>query len=546
MDRRRLSIAKLRHCLPPFAATLVAAGGCLAGMPAPVLAQIVPVSDEIAISSPDGDYESGARVAADRNGGWGVTWSRRSLDEASEIGRLRRFDREGVAVPGTLRDHELAGADLGLDGEGQGVLAGVRLRPDVGGAEVDARCVDALGVPRGDRVRVDAGTISPFSRYPSNVRVATDSDGRSVVAWQEVPRVPLALPSVFFRRLLADCATQGEVVSLGGIGEVGRREPHVAYRRDGGFVLVWVEGAQVGQFQVKAQRFDADGAALAPAFPVSQGDSWWITEPRVAVARNGEFAVVWKVSAQPGTGSPTGASDGIVGRVFADDGTALGGELPLRLSRAQTASVPAVAAVGGTFVAVWGENGFVEEGSAVYGRAFAAAGPLGGEVVLNVEHTDPDNVRIAALGGNELVVVWDDLAEQTLPQDIVARRFVMVPPGTGCAEGSSALCLGAERFRIEVEWRDYQGRHGAGHAYPLTTDSGLFWFFGNTNMEVLVKVVNACAGFSRHWVYAAATTDVEYTLTATDTATGRSRSYFNPLGRRSAAITDSNAFATCP
>ncbi|MBP7588475.1 MAG: hypothetical protein KBA72_11035, partial [Thermoanaerobaculia bacterium] len=70
--------------------------------------------------------------------------------------------------------------------------------------------------------------------------------------------------------------------------------------------------------------------------------------------------------------------------------------------------------------------------------------------------------------------------------------------------------------------------------------------FSEANLEVLVKVVNACAGFSRHWVYAGATTDVEYTLTATDTATGRSRSYFNPLGRRAAAITDSDAFATCP
>ena len=128
----------------------------------------------------------------------------------------------------------------------------------------------------------------------------------------------------------------------------------------------------------------------------------------------------------------------------------------------------------------------------------------------------------------------------------LARQFVLVPPTSGCVESSSALCLGADRFRIAVEWRDYQGRRGTGHAYPLTSDSGLFWFFADTNLEVLVKVVDACAEFGRHWVYAAATTDVEYTLTAIDTATGRSRRYFNPLGRRSPAITDSDAFATCP
>ena len=134
----------------------------------------------------------------------------------------------------------------------------------------------------------------------------------------------------------------------------------------------------------------------------------------------------------------------------------------------------------------------------------------------------------------------------TLPPDIVARRFFLAPPPDECVDAGTVICLGHKRFQIEVEWHDYQGRRGSGHAYPLTDDSGLFWFFTDTNLEFLVKVVNACTGFSRHWVYAAATTDVEYTLKATDMSTGRSRTYFNPLGRRSAAITDSNAFSTCP
>lgn len=502
---------------------------------APAAGQIVPVSDEIAVSQRDGDYESGATVAADRLGGWGVTWQSEDLDFAHPTGRQRRFDRDGGSVSGTLRDHELVVADLGLDGEGKGVLVGVRARPELGGAEVDALCVDPLGAPRGARVRVDAGTISAASRLPSDVRVATATDGTSVVVWQESPRDAAIPPSVFFRRLLADCTPSGDVGSLGAVGVVGRREPHVAVRPEGGFVLTFVEGEQLEHLHVAAQQFDASATALAPSFAVSQTEQR-ASDPSVAVASDGKFAVVWGNAAR----------SSVAGRVFAADGGALGGELSLRLPRSPAAGVGAVAAVGASFVAAWSENGFVEEGSAVYGRVFEAAGPIGGEVVLNAEHTDPDSVRIAALGGNEFVVVWDDLAEQTLPQDIVARRFVLVPPGAGCAESSAALCLGAERFRISVEWRDYQGRRGAGHAYPLTGDSGLFWFFSEANLEVLVKVVNACAGFSRHWVYAGATTDVEYTLTATDTATGRSRSYFNPLGRRAAAITDSDAFATCP
>lgn len=48
------------------------------------------------------------------------------------------------------------------------------------------------------------------------------------------------------------------------------------------------------------------------------------------------------------------------------------------------------------------------------------------------------------------------------------------------------------------------------------------------------------------WVLAAATTNVEYTLTVTDTQTDEERVYGNPLGVQSPAITDTSAFATCP
>ena len=62
----------------------------------------------------------------------------------------------------------------------------------------------------------------------------------------------------------------------------------------------------------------------------------------------------------------------------------------------------------------------------------------------------------------------------------------------------------------------------------------------------MVKILDGC-GFNDHfWVFAAATTNVEYTLSVTDTQTGITKQYFNPLGTAAAAITDTGAFATCP
>ncbi len=115
-----------------------------------------------------------------------------------------------------------------------------------------------------------------------------------------------------------------------------------------------------------------------------------------------------------------------------------------------------------------------------------------------------------------------------------------------CRSGPETLCLGDQRFQIEVEWHSFDGTTGSGKAVAVgSEDSGLLWFFEADNWEMLVKVLDGCAFNDRFWVFAAATTTVEYTLRVTDTATGAVREYFKPLGTAAAAITDTDAFAAC-
>lgn len=63
---------------------------------------------------------------------------------------------------------------------------------------------------------------------------------------------------------------------------------------------------------------------------------------------------------------------------------------------------------------------------------------------------------------------------------------------------------------------------------------------------MLIKLLDACSSNDHFWVFKAATTDVEFTLTVTDTATNQTKSYFNPLGSTPPPILDTAAFATCP
>jgi ELWxxDGT repeat protein len=113
-------------------------------------------------------------------------------------------------------------------------------------------------------------------------------------------------------------------------------------------------------------------------------------------------------------------------------------------------------------------------------------------------------------------------------------------PG-GCVPSSTALCIGGGRFKVEAFWRDFQGNSGAGQAQPLTPDTGTFWFFSPDNVEVIVKVLDGRALDGHFWVFYGALSNVEYSLTVTDTATGLTRRYFNPLGEL-ASVGDTTAF----
>lgn len=117
-----------------------------------------------------------------------------------------------------------------------------------------------------------------------------------------------------------------------------------------------------------------------------------------------------------------------------------------------------------------------------------------------------------------------------------------------CVADADTLCLGLEgRFRAEIVWRVSGGQPQNGQSVDVgRRDSGLFYFFDENNIEMLLKVLDACGINQRFWVFYAATTDVEFELTVTDTLTGTQATYSNPLGNPAPPVLDTDAFATCP
>ena len=119
----------------------------------------------------------------------------------------------------------------------------------------------------------------------------------------------------------------------------------------------------------------------------------------------------------------------------------------------------------------------------------------------------------------------------------------VVEPGKGCVSSSSAVCLQGSRYEVTVDWWTADGESGSGQVASVgTADSGLFWFFGPTNWELLVKVLDACGVNGHHWVFGAATTDLGYRVRVVDTESERVREYLNEPGQAAQAIADVTAF----
>jgi hypothetical protein len=83
-------------------------------------------------------------------------------------------------------------------------------------------------------------------------------------------------------------------------------------------------------------------------------------------------------------------------------------------------------------------------------------------------------------------------------------------------------------------------------AQRLTGDTGYFWFFDSSNVEIVIKVLDGCTLNGHHWVFAGGLTNVKVTITVTDTANGIQKVYENPLNTTFLPIQDTAAFATCP
>jgi|GEM_PF-5239669 len=109
-----------------------------------------------------------------------------------------------------------------------------------------------------------------------------------------------------------------------------------------------------------------------------------------------------------------------------------------------------------------------------------------------------------------------------------------------CGVSPDALCLLKGRFSVAVDWSN-PGNGQAGHAHPVPLASdvtGAFYFTDPGNLELLAKLVQFP---DRIAFFYGTLSDLDYTITVTDRASGAVKTYHNPAGHFCGGL-DNNAF----
>jgi hypothetical protein len=167
-----------------------------------------------------------------------------------------------------------------------------------------------------------------------------------------------------------------------------------------------------------------------------------------------------------------------------------------------------------------------------------------------------DNTITAPQGG--LIAVWGFDGNA---QDVVGPHegstqgagvgFLTFPVAGSCgATTATTHCL-LNRFSVSARWRTnpLPGTLTDGQAQVAgcaNSGSGLFQFFSPINWEIMVKALDGCGLNSNYWIFSAATTNVFYRMEVFDVVGGEQKIYFNYPGPPAPAVTDVNAFPTCP
>ncbi|HET9211798.1 MAG TPA: hypothetical protein VFR03_15425 [Thermoanaerobaculia bacterium] len=356
--------------------------------------------------------------------------------------------------------------------------------------------------------------------------VAVAADGSWMAAWGETAAASPDDGVLYGRWFNPDSTPRTEPLIL----DEGAYLPsslEVTAAPDGGFFALWAQPYAVEitppyPYFLYGRRFDAAGAPLHETVDLSYG-----SHGRLFPRPEGDGYVLVATVHRP-----------LLLRIDLD-GQQIGPDVQIDSLNLREPADAAVDAAGRLLVAGMGLD------EVMYARLFnlSTLQPLSEEI----EIPSPDGglrlfKSLASAWPGQFFGLWYGLDFVTVPLPVDLRGQILT---LDCGAAKDTLCLRDGRFRVEVSWQDHQGNTGVGHPVPLGEDTGTFWFFSESNVELLVKILDGRGINGRFWVFYGSLSDVEYEVRVVDTLTGQTRTYRNEPGHI-ASKADVDAFPDVP
>ncbi len=271
--------------------------------------------------------------------------------------------------------------------------------------------------------------------YPRHPAITGLGNGTYAVAFEDTN-------STGFRIVDGTGAPVGAATIRGaGTGGIYTQKPVVAGLSGGGFVVVWLESPMTGDYAVKAQRYDAAGAAVGSVISVTSAGSNVSTVLKVRALASGGFAVVW---ADPVHGSTPYVVDGRIYDASGMAGDVLTLESLPNIVDTTTGAAPAfdVAALsGGGLAVVWEANNAAMGATwrDIKGQVFNASGVVqGAAVAISDGANDASLPSVAGVAGGGFAVGWQSrVASSGLSFASVIRTRMF--SAAGQAQGADAV-----------------------------------------------------------------------------------------------------------